>query len=396
MAQRTSTMLRTLQQLDVKGKRVLVRVDFNVPLRNGKVEDDTRIRAALPTINALLRKGATVILLTHLGRPAGVDLAFSVKPIATTLQRLLKKRVIFIEDCVGTRVEHVVAVAPKKSVILLENVRFHDGEERNDGHFASELAAVADAYVNDAFGSCHRSHASVDAITRLLPSAAGLLVEKEVAMLSKLLTKPKHPFIAVLGGVKVSDKIGVIRNLLKRADAILIGGAMMFTFLQALGLRTGTSKVEHDKVSLAKELLKEGHGKVLLPVDVVTAKNIDDGKGATIVTPDSIPQDEMGLDIGPQTAAIYAEIIKSAKTVIWNGPMGVFEKPAFAKGTMAIAKALGASKGFTVVGGGESGEAIAKAKVDKKITHVSTGGGASLEFLEGKKLPGIKALERKK
>ncbi len=387
-------VFRTLNDIDVKDKRVLVRVDFNVPLdKNGEVSDDARIQAALPTIRHLLKNGATVVLVTHLGRPKGVDETLRLDAVADRLSELLKKDVRKMDDCVGPPIEIAVRAAEPGSVILLENVRFYPEEEKNDPEFAKKLARMADIYVNDAFGTAHRAHASTEGVAHLLPSAAGFLLEKEIKMLSAVLDNPAHPFVAVIGGAKVSDKIGVISNLLKRADAILIGGAMMFTFAKATGKNTGKSLVENDKLDLARDLLKQGKGRIMLPVDTIVAHAIDKAKGAKNVPMDGVPADLMGVDIGEETIKIYSEVISKAKMVAWNGPMGVAEVPQFAKGTLAIAKAMAKVKGTTIVGGGETGEAVRKAKVEKRLTHVSTGGGASLEFLEGKKLPGIAALE---
>jgi phosphoglycerate kinase len=386
---------RTLDDIKVKGKRVLVRVDFNVPLKNGRVADDGRLRAALPTIKALLaKKPRAIILMSHLGRPKGVDPKLRLDPVAARLSKLLNRKVIKLGDCVGSDISTAVIKAKPGAVILLENLRFHSEEEGNDRKFARQLASLADVYVDDAFGSVHRAHASVEGVTHYLPSAAGLLLEKEIVNLSAVLQKPQRPFVAVLGGAKVSDKIGVITNLLKKADAILVGGAMMFTFLKALGRQTGKSLVEKDKLQLAKRLLKESKGRIILPVDAMVARTIKTPAGAKVVPVSAIPKGLVGVDIGPETARLYAEIIDEAKTVVWNGPMGVFEVPDFSGGTLAIATAMARNRGLTVVGGGESGEAVRKAGVESKLTHVSTGGGASLEFLEGKKLPGIVALER--
>jgi phosphoglycerate kinase len=390
----------TLDDINVKGKRVLVRVDFNVPLgKDSKgravVKDDGRIRAALPTIKELLAaKPAALILVSHLGRPTGVEDKCRLASVAQRLSVLLKKNVITLDDCVGPAVAKAVVAAPKGSVILLENVRFHPEEEKNTPAFARQLASLADVYVDDAFGSAHRAHASVEGVTHYLPSAAGRLLEKEIVGLSAVLETPPRPFVAVLGGAKVSDKIGVITNLLKSADAILIGGAMMFTFLAALGRQTGKSLVEKDKLDLARKLLTQAKGKIILPVDTIVAKDINTPNGAKVVRCDAMPADLVGVDIGPETAQLYGEILDEAKTIVWNGPMGVFEVPAFSQGTLAIAHALARNGGLTVVGGGESGEAVRKAGVAKRITHVSTGGGASLEFLEGKTLPGVAALEK--
>jgi phosphoglycerate kinase len=385
--------MRSVKEADIAGKCVLVRVGFDVPLKNGRVADDTRLRAALPTINLLRKKKAKVILITHLGRPNGqVVEDFRLAPVAKTLSKLLKYPVLYELDCIGSDVEEKVREMHEGDVLLLENLRFYPEEEANDKGFAQKLAAFSDIYVNDAFSVCHRAHASVSAITEFLPSYAGLSLEKEVAMLSSLLKNPKRPFIAIMGGAKVSDKIGVIKSLLKKVDSILVGGAMMFTFYKALGYEIGKSKFEADKVALAKTLLKKGKKKILLPIDVVVAGSTE-AEDAKIYPVSRMPKNVMGLDIGPETQAIYAEIIKEAKTVFWNGPMGMFEKKPFDKGTLSVAKAMASCKGITVVGGGDSVAAIEKAKLSDKFTFVSTGGGASLEFLEGKKLPGLAALD---
>jgi phosphoglycerate kinase len=379
--------MRSVKEADVAGKCVLVRVGFDVPLKNGRVADDKRLRAALPTISLLRKKKAKVILISHLGRPNGdVVEDLRLAPVAKALSKLLKYPVLCEPDCIGSDVEESVRGMHEGDVLLLENLRFYPEEEANDKGFAQKLAAIADLYVNDAFSVSHRAHASVSAITKFLPSYSGLSLENEVKMLSALLKNPKSPFIAIMGGAKVSDKIGVIESLLKKVDSILIGGAMMFTFYKALGCEIGKSRYEPDKVALAKSLLKKGKKKIVLPIDVV----LDSKK---TVSSRKMPKSCAGLDIGPETQLIYAEIINEAKTVFWNGPMGMFEKKPFAKGTISIAKAMVKCKGVTVIGGGDSVAAIEKAKLSKKFTFVSTGGGASLEFLEGKKLPGLAALE---
>ncbi len=377
--------MRSIKEVDVYGKRVLVRVDFNVPLKDGRVVDDSRIRAALPTIEFLRKKEAKVILVSHLGRPDGkvVD-ELRLEPVAVRLSKLLKYPVHYEPDCIGAEIEDRVRGLHYGDVMLLENLRFYPEEEADGELFAQKLASLGDVFVNDAFGVSHRAHASVHAVTKFLPSYAGFLLLKEVEVLSALLKMPKRPFVAVLGGAKVSDKIGVIENLLRKVDTILIGGAMMFTFYKALGYEVGKSKFEADKVKLARLLLKKGKKKIALPVDVVTKSKVVHAAG--------MPKSMMGLDIGPETQAIYSEIIRDARTVFWNGPMGMFELRSFAKGTLAVAKAMAKCKGVTVVGGGDTVAAISG--FEKKFTHVSTGGGASLEFLEGKKLPGIVALEQ--
>ena len=379
--------MRLLKEAKVTGKTVLVRVDFNVPLKNGKISDDKRIRAVLPTIEFLRKKKARIVLISHLGRPDGkVSEDLRLAPVAAYLSKLLKYPVHYEPDCIGSDVEFAVRGLHEGDVLLLENLRFYPEEEADDAGFAQKLAVLADVFVNDAFAVSHRAHASVHAIAKFLPSYAGFLLEKEVKMLSSLLKSPKHPFIAIMGGAKVSDKIGVIESLLKKVDAILIGGAMMFTFYKALNYEVGKSKFEADKVALAKSLLKNSNRKIILPIDVVLSDK-------RVVPADKMPKNSAGFDIGPETQMIYSEMIKSAKTVFWNGPMGLFEQKPFDKGTLAVAKAMSECKGVTVVGGGDSVAAIEKAKLEKKFSHVSTGGGASLEFLEGKELPGIKVLE---
>lgn len=379
--------MRLLKEADVAGKTVFVRVDLNVPLKDGKITDDKRIRAVLPTIEYLRKKKARIVLVSHLGRPDGkvVD-DLRLAPVAAGLSKLLKYPVHYEPDCIGSDVEFAVRGLHESDVLLLENLRFYPEEEADDSGFAQKLAVLAEVYVNDAFAVSHRAHASVHAVTKFLPSYAGFLLEKEVNMLSTLLKSPKHPFIAIMGGAKVSDKIGVIENLLKKVDAILIGGAMMFTFYKALNYEVGKSKFEADKVSLAKSLLKTGKKKIVLPTDVVLSNK-------RVVPANKMPKAFAGFDIGPETQAIYSEMIKKARTVFWNGPMGLFEQKPFDKGTLAVAKAMSECRGVTVVGGGDSVSAIEKAKLEKKFSHVSTGGGASLEFLEGKKLPGIEVLE---
>ncbi|MDT7896953.1 MAG: phosphoglycerate kinase [Armatimonadota bacterium] len=389
--------LRTIRDVDVQGKRVLVRVDFNVPIENGKVLDDWRLRATLPTIRYLTERGAKVILLSHLGRPKGKrDEQFSLRPVAQRLSELLGQPVQFADDCVGEVAEQAVARLQAGEVLLLENLRFHAGEEANDDSFAQQLARLGDVFVNDAFGAAHRAHASVHAITKFLPSYAGLLMEREVTHLSRLLEAPEKPFVAVLGGAKVSDKIGVIRNLLTKVDALLIGGAMAFTFLKAQGYETGKSLVEADKLDLANALLGEAREKgveLVLPVDVVVAESDAEDAATQVVPVTAIPADKAGYDIGPETANLFAERIRTAKTVFWNGPMGRFERTPFKAGTKAVAEALAQCSGTTVVGGGETAAAAFEFGIAEKVTHVSTGGGAALELLEGRELPGIAVLK---
>ncbi len=385
----------TLKSLPIKpGMKVFVRADLNVPLKDGKVADDTRIRESLPTIQFLLKKKAIVLLASHLGRPQGVDDSLRMDPVAERLEGLLKQHVIKLDDCIGAEVEDHVNELHNGDVAVLENLRFHPEEEANDQSFARGMAEIADVYVNDAFGSSHRAHASIVGIPQHIPSAAGFLLEKEIRMLSKALT-PKKPFIVVLGGAKVSDKIGVIENLAKKADKILIGGAMAFTFLKAQGHDVGTSMLEQDKVGLAKRLLRTYEKKLVMTEDVVVAKKADAGAKTRIVTIDAIPAGWGGFDIGPRTVRRFIAAFAKAKTVVWNGPLGVSRLKPFAHGTKAIAQALAKCKAVTIVGGGDSAAAVHQWKLEKRFSHVSTGGGASLEFLEGKVLPGIAALEAK-
>jgi phosphoglycerate kinase len=380
----------SIRDLDLKGKRVFIRVDFNVPMENGEISSDTRIEAALPTIRYALEQGAGVILASHLGRPKGKpNPEMSLKPVAARLAELLGRPVKMAPDCAGPAVE-AMKPAPGE-VLLLENLRFHPEEEKNDPGFAKQLAALCDVYVNDAFGSAHRAHASTEGMVRFVPqAAAGLLMERELKYLGMATTNPARPCVAILGGAKVSDKIEVIQNLSKVVDKLLIGGAMAYTFLMAQGLPIGKSLVEHDKVDLAKKLLAELGAKLMLPVDHVVVSEIS--AGAAHETVEVIPEGKIGVDIGPKTIVQYAQVIAGAKTVIWNGPMGIFEKPPFDQGTVALAKAVAASGATSVVGGGDSEKAIQAAGVADKISHISTGGGASLEFLAGIQLPGVAAL----
>ncbi len=382
--------------LDVKGKRVLVRVDFNVPMQDGAITDDSRIRAAIPTIEHLRTRGARVILVSHLGRPKGkvVD-SMRLDPVARRLSELLGATVHKAGDCVGPAVQAQVAALADGDVLLLENVRFYPGEEKNDPEFARELAALADLYVNDAFGTAHRAHASTEGVARLLPAAAGFLMQKEIEVMGRALSDPERPFLALLGGAKVSDKIGVIQNLLTKVDAIAIGGGMAYTFLKAEGLDVGRSLLEEERVPLAADLIrqaKERGVELLLPVDVVVADRFAADAERKVVPVDAIPSDWQGLDIGPKTRELFAQAVRRAKTIVWNGPMGVFEWDAFAEGTLAVARAMAEAEATTIVGGGDSVAAVEKAGVAGRITHISTGGGASLEFLEGLELPGVAAL----
>jgi phosphoglycerate kinase len=385
--------------MDVKGKKVLVRVDYNVPMDSeGEITDDIRIRSSLPTVEYLLENGAAVILMSHLGRPKGEPKKeFSMLPVANKLSQLLKKEVVFADDdsVVSDRVKEMASGLNPGGVMLLQNTRFRKEEEKNEDDFAKELASLADLYVNDAFGTSHRAHASNVGVSKYLPSALGYLVEKEVSIMGKALDNPERPFVAILGGAKVSDKIGVIENLLSKVDAIIIGGGMAFTFLRAKGYEVGTSLLEEDKVQLAKDLMvkaKDNGVAMVLPVDVVVAKEFKNDTSFKTVPADGIPADMMGLDIGSESIELFENVIREAKTVVWNGPMGVFEMDNFNKGTYAVANALVKSGAITIVGGGDSASAVEKAGLAEKITHVSTGGGASLELLEGKILPGIDAI----
>jgi len=385
----------TIADLDLNDKTVLVRVDFNVPVKGGKITDDTRIKATLPTIRYLLQKNAKVVLMSHLGRPDGQKVPeMSLRPVAERLSELLGQPVIFVPDCIGEEVNETVSQAKAGDVILLENLRFYPQEEKNDPEFSRKLSELGEIYVNDAFGTAHRAHASTAGVASYLPAVAGFLMEKELNFLGKLLENPEKPFITILGGAKVKDKIGVIKNLSHKVDGFLIGGGMAFTFLKVQGYEIGKSILD-EKIQLAEEILNDCQAKGVafeLPMDIVVAPEVKDGVPTKVVGKNLIPPDMIGVDIGPETCRAFADIIARAKTIFWNGPMGVFEIPAFAKGTEAVAKAMAENKGLTCVGGGDSVAAIDKLGLEDKFTHISTGGGASLEFMEGKELPGVAVL----
>lgn len=384
---------KTIRDIDVKGKRVLVRVDFNVPLKEGTVTDDTRIRAALPTLNYLLEHGAALILCSHLGRPKGKPVPeLKMDPVAARLAELLDHPVKKLDDCVGSEVEAAVESINPGDIILLENTRFHPEERANDPQFAGQLASLAEIYVNDAFGSAHRAHASTEGVAHHLPAVAGFLMEKELEFLGKATENPDHPYIAILGGAKVSDKIGVIENLLEQCDRLLIGGGMANTFFKAMGFEVGDSLVEDNVVSTAQALLEKASSRLILPVDVVIADSFDNNANTKIVAPNEVSEGWRILDIGPKTVPTFESALGGAKTVVWNGPLGVFEMPNFAQGTFAVAQLLADLDAVTIIGGGDSAAAVREAGLKDKMTHVSTGGGASLDFLEGKALPGVKVL----
>ncbi|MDZ7715074.1 MAG: phosphoglycerate kinase [Balneolaceae bacterium] len=393
----------TLKDVELSNKKVLMRVDFNVPIEDGIITDDNRIRQALPSINHVINNGGLLILTSHLGRPGGKrDNALSLKPVADHLQDVLDAKVHFANDCIGEEAASVIDKADFGEVVLLENVRFHPEEKANDEDFCKALAAHADVFVNDAFGSSHRAHASVAGVAKFLqPAVSGFLLEKEIKYLSESVNNPERPFIAILGGAKVSDKIGVIEHLLSKVDSIIIGGGMTYTFYKAKGLPIGDSLLEEDKIDLAGDLLekaKDAGVNIVLPLDSVVAKEFSNDAEFEVVDEDGIEEGWMGLDIGPQSAIAFGNMIKNAKTVFWNGPMGVFEMDNFADGTFAVAEALAEATKFgatTIVGGGDSAAAIKKAGLEDKVSHVSTGGGASLEFLEGNELPGVAALTDK-
>jgi phosphoglycerate kinase len=398
-------MKLAVSDLEVKGKRVLVRVDFNVPLdkKSGAIRDDTRIRASLPTIQHLVSKGARVVLMSHLGRPDGkVVPAMSLAPCAQRLSELLKKPVAMAKDCIGPEVEAQAEALQDGDILLLENLRYHPEEEANEAGFAKQLASLSELYVNDAFGTAHRAHASTEGVTRFLsPCAAGLLMLKEMEYLGKALESPERPFVAILGGAKISGKIDVIENLLDKVDTLLIGGGMMYTFYKAKGFEVGKSLLEAEKVELARSVMEEAKEKgrrFVLPVDVLVSDSLEPTAQTKVVAATAIPEDWYGVDIGPESIKAFSVEIQKAKTVVWNGPLGIFETEAFAQGTLAIAKALAEATQkdvTTIVGGGDSAAAVAQAGLEDQVSHVSTGGGASLEFLEGKTLPGVAALTNK-
>ncbi len=394
-------MKKTVRDIDVKGKKVLVRCDFNVPMQDGKITDDTRIVSALPTIEYLVQHGAKVILMSHMGRPDGEPKKeFTLQPVADRLSQLLGKQVIFesADRVVDEKVRQAAAALAEGDVMLLENVRFRKEETKNGADFAKELASLGDIFVNDAFGTAHRAHASTAGIADYLPCVSGFLIEKEVQFLGNAVEDPARPFVAIMGGAKVGDKIPVIENLLKKVDALIIGGGMAYTFFKAEGLEIGTSILDKDSLELAKEIFAKAEQagvKLLLPVDAVCAKEFKNDTEFAVYDKDKIPSDRMGMDIGPKTVELFKAEIAEAKTIVWNGPMGVFEMPNFAAGTRAIAEALAASDAVTVIGGGDSAAACEQFGLKDKMTHISTGGGASLEFLEGKVLPGVAVIEEK-
>jgi phosphoglycerate kinase len=389
---------KTVKDVDLKGKRVIMRVDFNVPMKDGAVADDKRIKASLPTIQYVLDQGASLVLMSHLGRPkgAGFEAEFSLKPASEVLAKLLGKPVQMAPDCVGPEVEAMAKALKPGEVLLLENVRFHKKEEKNDPEFAKQLAKLGDVYVCDAFGSAHRAHASVEGIAHQVPVAvAGLLMEQELEYLGRATQNPEHPYIAILGGAKISDKILVVENLLKQCDKLIIGGGMANTFLAGKGYDMADSLVETASIETAKGIMAKAGDKLLLPVDAVIADKFDAEADSQVVAVDKVPAGWRVMDIGPKSIAMFSEALQGVKLAVWNGPMGVFEMPKFAEGTFAIAKLLATCGGTTVIGGGDSASAVKKAGVAKQMTHVSTGGGASLEFLEGKELPGVAALNDK-
>jgi len=391
--QETKMNKKTVKDIDLKNKRVLMRVDFNVPMADGKVTDDKRIKAALPTIQYVLDQGASLMLMSHLGRPkGGADPEFSLRAASEALATLLNRPVQMAPDCVGTEVEAMAKALKPGDVLMLENTRFHKGEEKNDLELAKQMASLGEVYVNDAFGSAHRAHSSTEGIARFLPAVSGFLMEQELEYLGKAVANPEHPYIAILGGAKISDKILVVETLASKCDKLIIGGGMANTFLAARGLNMQDSLVEVESLETAKTLLAKLGDKLLLPVDAVIADKFDAEANTQTVDVDRIPAGWRMLDVGPKTIEAYKAVISSAKLVVWNGPVGVFEMPKFAEGTFALARMMAESKAITVIGGGDSASAVKKAGVAKQMTHVSTGGGASLEFLEGKELPGVAAL----
>lgn len=383
---------KTVRDIDIEGKRVLVRCDFNVPIKDGEIVDDRRITEALPTIEFLLDHGASVILCSHLGRPKGVTPELSLAPVAQRLSELLEQEVPLLSDCVGPEVESACANLEHHEAVLLENVRFHSEEEENNPLFARSLAGLADIYCNDAFGTAHRAHASTEGIAHLLPAVAGFLIEKEIAYLGNAVEDPKRPFVAILGGAKVKDKIAVIESLLPKVDRLIIGGGMAFTFLKAMGYEIGKSLFDETNFDFAKHLIANHSDKLALPIDLVATAELSETASTSIVAANALPSNQLGADIGPATIASFREIILNAGTVVWNGPMGVFEMAPFQAGTKGVAQALADSQCISIVGGGDSAAAIEEFGFADKVTHVSTGGGASLEFLEGQPLPGIAAL----
>jgi len=387
---------KSVSDIDVMGKRVLVRVDFNVPIKDGAIGDDTRIRAAIPTVQYLLEHGASVILCSHLGRPKGeVMPEYSLRPVATHLSKLLDRPVAFAEDCVGPVAEQAASALKPGGILLLENTRFHAGETKNDAEMSKQLAALADIYVNDAFGSAHRAHASTEGVAHYLPAVAGFLMENEIRYLGQAIDNPTHPFIAILGGAKISDKIGVIKNLLNKADQVLIGGGMANTFFKAQGYPVGDSLVEEEALETARGLLAQGGNRLRLPVDVVIGDRFEADADRQVMSMGPVPAGWRILDIGPNTLNNFSKLIADAGTIVWNGPMGVFEFPRFAEGTFGLAKAVAESKATSIIGGGDSVAAVQQTGVAGRITHISTGGGASLEMLEGIILPGLAALQDK-
>lgn len=387
---------KTVKDLDLKGKRVLMRVDFNVPMADGKVTDDKRIKAALPTIQYVLEQGASLLLMSHLGRPKGAsNPEFSLRAASEALSTLIDRPVTMAPDCVGAEVEAIAKSLKPGDVVMLENTRFHKGEEKNDLDLAKQMAALGDVYVNDAFGSAHRAHSSTEGIARFLPAVSGFLMEQELEYLGKAVANPEHPYIAILGGAKISDKILVVETLAAKCDKLIIGGGMANTFLAAKGLNMQDSLVEAEALETAKTLLAKLGDKLVLPVDAIIADKFDAEANTQTVPVDAIPAGWRMLDVGPETVSLYKATLDGAKLIVWNGPVGVFEMPKFAEGTFALAKMMAESNAVTVIGGGDSASAVKKAGVAKQMTHVSTGGGASLEFLEGKELPGVAALNNK-